>query len=865
MQLNIDKRGLYSRSFRLFCRDVINQPMGDIHQNIISELEEDKKSNFSIMVSRGFYKCLTGDTSIQLLDGSEKTITELIGKTDIPIYSLNHNLKLEPDILEFICENEIVDCYKLELEFNNSLEASYNHPVLTQRGWVQLKDVTINDFVATPRILYEGKKKEISNEEARFLGYIMGDGCTAKGAFSFTNIDPVINKDFVNCLSSIGGTCYRKGISFFCKGKHILNNKFIRGYIKDYIGSGNCRLKQISNNLKVQNNEIISNFLQGYFSSDGFVNEHSNSITLTSVNKQLIIDVKQLLLRFDILSKIYTYENKFGYIYYLNISGKKDVFNYYNKINFVGDKKLKLEKLINAYINIKENTNKDIVPLDFVNIKPYSKIKNIGFNCIYGCSRLKLNNLYHLTKKEKYNLAANSDIYWVKVKSNNYVGKKQTYHTQIKNNHNFITNGIITHNTYMFSRGYPLWLIYRSDKPMHIIIQSMNQDMSRRILGLIRDVLTSNPHFSHFKFKKETDKLLELYMPGHENDSENTHRIYSVPIGTRGLHGDLILCDDVMKDEDGAGANLKKVKTLFWNATSPMANARNGRILFIGTPIAYDDLFFDLQELADKGKGWKFKKYPAMYEDDAGELHSNFPEVYPMPKLLDMRDKMPSYAWEQEYMLNPIAGEDSVFPLSLINSAMDLEFEELTKEDIESKKYYLGCDVAMSSSSTADYSAFVVVSKCKRFLKIEHIWHEKGVSEDKQIEKIKELKRIYNIDAGLIERKGLTYSMAGKVVSDIELVGVLDEWNPTNESKAKIIGNVNLLMKHNMLCIPSNIEHSDKLIKELQNFAIVNNNGTQTYKSISGHDDLVIGVALAVSAAGRWVFEDKPEYSCLII
>lgn len=100
------------------------------------------------------------------------------------------------------------------------------------------------------------------------------------------------------------------------------------------------------------------------------------------------------------------------------------------------------------------------------------------------------------------------------------------------------------YKTYVFSRAYPLWLIYKSDKPIHIIIQSMNQDMARRILGLIRDVLVSNPHFAKYKFKKETDKLLEMYLPGKENDAENTHRIYSVPIGTRGLHGDLVICHE---------------------------------------------------------------------------------------------------------------------------------------------------------------------------------------------------------------------------------------------------------------------------------------------------------------------------------
>jgi len=395
----------------------------------------------------------------------------------------------------------------------------------------------------------------------------------------------------------------------------------------------------------------------------------------------------------------------------------------------------------------------------------------------------------------------------------------------------------------------------------------MNQDMSRRILGLIRDVIISNPYFSHYKFKKETDKLLELYIPGKEGDSENTHKIYSVPIGTRGLHGDLIIADDCMKDDEGNSTNLKKIKTLFWNATSPMANARNGRILFIGTPIAYDDLFSDLYDLSLKpNTGWKFFKYPAMYEDDNGDMQASFPEVYPLSKLYEIKENVPSYTWEQEYMLNPVGGEDSIFPIELINKALDLKYVDPTPTELQFKRYYMGCDVAMSSSSKADFSAFCVVSKCPNHpIKLEYIWKGKGVSEDEQIDKIKELKRIYNIEKGVIERKGLTYSMAGKVVGDTELSGIIDEWNPTNENKSKVIGNFNLLIKHSLLCIPKNLEYADDLIKEMQNFCIVNNNGTQSYKALSGHDDLVIGVALAISAAGGWVFDETPEYSCKLI
>ncbi len=420
--------------------------------------------------------------------------------------------------------------------------------------------------------------------------------------------------------------------------------------------------------------------------------------------------------------------------------------------------------------------------------------------------------------------------------------------------------------TLTFSKAFPLWTIFRADKPVTVIIQSMNQDMARRILALTRDELTSNPAFSHFNFKKETDKLLEIYMPGHEGDALKTHKIYSVPVGTRGLHGDYVISDDVQKDEDGQSvSSLKKLKSTWWNATYPMANAKNGIHLYIGTPISHNDMFFDIKEIRDKGGNWKVFEFPALSYDDSGSAIPLFPELFSLDKLMKIKESTPSWTWQQEYMLLPV-GQDSMFPLDLINSCVDLEYEELSDEDKAHREVFIGCDVAMSPESTADFSAFCVVSKApNRPIKLEHIWHERGVDEDKQIEEIKNLKRTYNVSKGLIEQKGLTYSMGNKVVTEPELAGVMDNWNPTNEEKSKILGNLYLLMKHKMLCIPSDLKHTDLLINELLSFGIINENGTQKYRAMSGHDDLVISVALAVSAAGGWVFDKRPVYKLQII
>lgn len=416
------------------------------------------------------------------------------------------------------------------------------------------------------------------------------------------------------------------------------------------------------------------------------------------------------------------------------------------------------------------------------------------------------------------------------------------------------------YKTWVFSRALPLYEIYSRDTPIHIIIESMNQTIARYILGLSRDVINSNEHFADFKFKKETSELLEIYIPGHEGDDEFTHKIYSIPEGVRGYHGDLVITDDIQKDEDGRTvASIKKLKSTWWQSTFPMANARNGFHILNGTPVSNDDLFFDIEEKVAENANWKIFKKPIIYEDN-GEFKSNFPEKYPLEKIWQMKANMPTWAWQQEYMLEASGGDSNIFNIDILERASNMVYDKLSSEEELSKTNYIGCDIAMSKASGADYSVFYIVSKApNRPLKVEHCYREKGADEDVQIEEIKSLKRIYNFKDGFVERKGLSYAMGHKIVTEPELSDRIKEWNPTNEEKSKIIGNLQLLLRHNMLYIPKTLPYYDELISELLSFVNVVRNGLITYRAMSGHDDMVIALALAVSSAGGWVYDHNQE------
>lgn len=421
--------------------------------------------------------------------------------------------------------------------------------------------------------------------------------------------------------------------------------------------------------------------------------------------------------------------------------------------------------------------------------------------------------------------------------------------------------------TTVFSCDFPLWYLFKSETPKTILIYSMNQRMARRILGLIRSQLHSSPVFSGYKFKVDTSDTIELYLPGHEGDDRFIHTIYSIPVGTRGPHADLVISDDILKDEKGESAtNVIQLKELWWSSAFPMTATKKGIHFLIGTPISGEDIFVDLEELAIKNKSWAFHRYPAVYDEGEETERALFPELLSLQDEHDTRDACPTYVWDREYMLRNISTRNSMFPEKLITQCIDLKYDNNEEDHIEERQFFLGWDVAISSEASADFSALVVISKgAKGPLILEEIWHEKGMDFPEQEKLAMQLVKKYKIQKGLIEKKGISESLANKVMANIELTPYIDVYNPTNEKKSIILGNLNLVMKHKMFCIPSYINYSTELIRELQMFSVINKGGNQTYKAASGHDDLVIALSLAVAAAGTWAFEDEVPTTIEII
>jgi intein/homing endonuclease len=430
-----------------------------------AQLDEDDKGNFLEKYENGELfrelvlvwgrRCLSEDTTIiNPKDGSLNTIGELydkeIKKIDSWTYDEDQNEMVKIEDAEIIFQGKR-DCYELITNSGHKIECTLNHPFLTQRGWVQLKDIEIeNDMVSIcEEIPFFGKSKEINEDEAALLGYMTADGnCSQRSTF-FTCDNKEILQDLTNRLNSVSNNlkifndpwtkarskkhqykitseqyvnkteyCEKRKRNFSRRDK----NDLVKLLEKWELMGKTCHYKTVPLELFRCPKNVISSYLKALFSCDGNLNTRRNkklsTCEFTTVNKEQAQLIQQLLHKFGIISylrkkkvvskiidekKILREYNTFCYIVYF--SRKKYLRIFLDEIGFIGKDK---------YINDAEK------------------------------------KLFKIDEKIKTNHLDDHPFGFYKVKNIENIGKKRTFDLSVshkKSLQNFVAQGFITHNS----------------------------------------------------------------------------------------------------------------------------------------------------------------------------------------------------------------------------------------------------------------------------------------------------------------------------------------------------------------------------------------------------------------------------------
>ena len=462
-----------------------------------------------LRISRRSGKCLSEDSKILTSAGRIKAKD---------FYNLEH----KPHIVAFneetcntemaaatIVKNGIKEVFELKTKNGRETTVTSNHPFLIQTDeelalWKEVKDISIGDKIAVPsgysHVSNLGWVDPVGERKSRLLGYLTGDGGTShKITTRFTNFDKEIVEDIedivsdYNCeLNEIAEGNYNivgSGDSYRKRDRNtvnkIVNNEGLRSLAKNKVLP-----KSIENANKLE----VANFLGAYWDCDGWVSiakklskgrKHLKiEIGACSASKELMLDIKHLLLRFDINSNLVEkrvkYNGGINLAWQLTITSREEIMKFC-----------------------------DAIPL--------------------RAKKERLKEAYELIKDRKSNVTYKEDYFWDTVKHVIPVGEQETYDLTVPTHHTLVADDIISHNTDMVCVEICYYLFTRPN--LKIVVAGPQKTHTEEIVNRVRGFIKSNPELSSCVTKDISAPYYKLHI-------SNKSELRGFAAGGRGKGGD---------------------------------------------------------------------------------------------------------------------------------------------------------------------------------------------------------------------------------------------------------------------------------------------------------------------------------------
>lgn len=432
-------------------------------------------------------KCLSYDSEIvNSITGEVKTIEEIYNEKNYSLLSLQENFKLDTTKPSHFVDDGIKPVFEVTTSLGRKIKTTLTHPYLTINGWKKLKEISVGEYIATPRVVPVFGKENISEYECKIIGYFTAEGGIASGTkTSFTNGEQLIINDFKKSILKFNPNAnFREEEGRNCVTIHVSDKTQFSNPVLDWIRDNNMNKKATEKTLPKKvfttTKECLAIILRAMFDCDGSIYYSTTwCIEYATASYKMAKQLQHLLLRFGLcfsLREKYPICNGKRFTSYsLEIHDSEQVKSFIEQIGFYAKNK----KAQTAYAELqtvsKKGANKDIIPNDIWNyvkkIKAETNIKWSSVGKIMGLADRNAKDIPHNFVKNKRNAQrktieafgkgfndqyllnlSNSDIYWDKIVSIKYVGEEQVYDLTIPYTHNFIANDICVHNTAFLSQ-----------------------------------------------------------------------------------------------------------------------------------------------------------------------------------------------------------------------------------------------------------------------------------------------------------------------------------------------------------------------------------------------------------------------------
>ncbi|MFZ0833533.1 MAG: intein-containing recombinase RecA, partial [Mycobacterium sp.] len=263
-------------------------------------------------------KCLAEGTRIfDPVTGATHRIEDVVdGRKQIQVVAAAKDGTLYARPVKSWFDQGIQDVIGLRIAGGATVWATPDHKVLTEYGWRQAGELRKGDRVAQPR-RFEGfgDSAPISADQARLLGYLIGDGYVGgKTPVNFINVQQALIDDVTQIAATLGCAAHPQGRMSIA----IAHRPGERNGVLEL-----CRQAGIHGKLAWEKTipswffepdiaaDVVGNLLFGLLESDGWVSREQTGalrVGFTTTSEQLAHQIHWLLLRFGIVSTVRDYD-----------------------------------------------------------------------------------------------------------------------------------------------------------------------------------------------------------------------------------------------------------------------------------------------------------------------------------------------------------------------------------------------------------------------------------------------------------------------------------------------------------------------------------------------------------------------------
>jgi replicative DNA helicase Mcm len=352
----------------------------------------------------GTGKCVSGDTRVTLADGTEQEIRDLVesnltepkpvddgvySEVDFELPSLTAEGTLQNRRATKVWKREAPEeMYRLRTASGSEITVTPSHPLFVQSDGqfeaVRAEELCEGEFVAAPRSLPTAgtdhldvpyRESQANNavrldlptewtpQLARLVGYIVAEGYVDEGEnnssfVAVTNADEEILADVSAAFDELGLNYFErdphdKGAAreLVCSSSELVS--FLRNLEPALLE--NSASQRVPDPIMGASERTKRAFLRAYVEGEAHVSATQREITVASMSRELLEQVRTLLLTFGITSQLHERTNG---SFRLRISGQQ-FGAYVDRIGFVTDRK---SIAAEEFDGTEGNTNRDVVP-----------------------------------------------------------------------------------------------------------------------------------------------------------------------------------------------------------------------------------------------------------------------------------------------------------------------------------------------------------------------------------------------------------------------------------------------------------------------------------------------------------------------